>query len=1213
MKSSKDFLEARQLLDEARKRNFSEDLLRDKSVELAALILNVALAGQTRVEKEEQQEVAGMIQDVNGKAFAIAVADQCFRSEQSGRIAKQVVHLLKTLGTPKFLTWGNRMKLHCFKKFAGVFSKPFVSIMRFMLRKDMEHVILPAEGKRLKQHVVQRRREGIRLNINHLGEAILGEEEAQKRLSIYLKTLSEDTVEYVSVKISTIYSQINVLAYDETVELLAERLRLLYRTAIRSPYKLADGTDCSKFVNLDMEEYKDLHLTLHVFRKVLSEHEFTDYHAGIVLQAYLPDSYLLLQELTVWAMQRVAKGGAPIKVRIVKGANLAMERVEASAQHWAQAPYESKCDVDANFKRMMLYAMEREHIRAVHIGIASHNLFDISLAMLVRARNGVEKEAQFEMLEGMATHLSRVIQELSGGMLLYCPIAHKEEIQYAIGYLIRRFDENTNANNFLRDLFTIRTGSPEWNKQAEMFCTAFEKMERVGTNPNRGQNRQEEPEVLSLDIPFQNEANTDWNLAANREWVERLIATWKERKHADIPIVIDGKTTTCTEFAEGKDPSHPGAILYRYSKATETHVEIALHCAVKAHAVWNQKPVKERSAILANVAYWMRKHRGDLIGVMVADAGKTVMEADVEISEAIDFAEYYYKSVEKWHEMPDLEWQGKGPIFVVPPWNFPCAIPAGGILAALAAGNSVIFKPARETTLVAWLLASIFWRAGVPRTVLQFVTGESSIIGTKIITDERIAGVVLTGSTETAKRMMKMRHGVHLMAETGGKNALIVTNLADRDLAIKDLVYSAFGHAGQKCSAASLAILEAEVYDDTNFIAQLRDAAQSLKVGKSWDLKTKMNPMIHEPDEKLLRGLTILDEGEMWLLKPKQDPDNPCLWSPGIKWGVRANSFMHQTELFGPVLSVMRADDLDHAILLANGTPFGLTGGIHSLDLREQEYWMQHIEVGNAYINRAVTGAIVQRQPFGGCKESCFGPGAKAGGPNYVTQFMTPTQVKSPPDRSPINAIAAKLLAYMEEHDYAKKELRRWIKSSESYAYWWNLMQKKSDVSLLIGQDNFFSYLPRKVITVRLDAKVDLCDLFCVVSACVTCGCKLELSVEPSAKERFPKSLLSLLCAQVTWREESLEDFCERVRSGKIKRIRFLSTPADAVYAAACESAAHIESSPVLANGRVELLHYLREFSASIDYHRYGNLGLREEELRSELVVGQTASSVLFK
>ena len=597
----------------------------------------------------------------------------------------------------------------------------------------------------------------------------------------------------------------------------------------------------------------------------------------------------------------------------------------------------------------------------------------------------------------------------------------------------------------------------------------------------------------------------------------------------------------------------------------------------------------------------MRARRGELIGVMMLEAGKTIPESDPEVSEAIDFAEYYRKQMAKMAAMKDIKWKPKGTILVASPWNFPCSIPAGGILAALMTGNCVLFKPASDAVLNGWHLVNAIWEAGVPKEVLQFVPCSGEEAGSVMIQDPRVNCVILTGGTETARNFFKLRPDLDLAAETGGKNAMIVTALADRDLAIKDLVQSAFGHAGQKCSAASLAILEAEVYDDPQFRKTLREAAASLKVGLPLDPATKMNPLTHEPRGVLKRGLTMLEPGEEWLLEPKQDPDNPCLWSPGIKWNVRPGNFTHMTELFGPVLAVMRANDLRHAIELANAVPYGLTSGLQSLDDREQALWLEEIEAGNLYINRTTTGAIVRIQPFGGTKASNFGSGSKAGGPNYLREFMHAEQIGLPQEKFPVNEWVNNLTTFLEKLDLSAEQLGLWTGSVSNYAYWWKRMRQDRDPTKVVGQDNFFRYLPRKGITLRIEPHSNALDALRVCAAALTCGAGLEISWSYNESKAAALNWLELVPV-LRVIEETDGAFLSRVSQGKMQRVRVLEAASPSLRAVAGPAGVHVIDSPVLANGRLELLHFLREVAISIDYHRYGNLGMREGELRKPIL-----------
>jgi RHH-type proline utilization regulon transcriptional repressor/proline dehydrogenase/delta 1-pyrroline-5-carboxylate dehydrogenase len=1181
---------ALELIDSVRGKPLTTTQRQKLAVELSREMLSEALLVETARERRRQEELARMMRDPKGKAFTMAMTDQGFRSARPSRVANQLVYLLKVFGIPEFLSPLKRLELSTFSLVGESLAPVLVPMVKGVIRKEASTVILPGEGRALLKHTEKRREEGVRINLNHLGEAILGEAEAKRRLEVYLKDLEQPYVEYVSIKISTIFSQINLLAWDHTLEELAGRLKLLYRAAKTHLFTRADGSKTQKFVNLDMEEYRDLHLTVELFRKVLSEPEFHDFSAGIVLQAYLPDAHAIQKELTTWAMERVKGKGAPIKIRIVKGANLAMEQVEASLRGWPQAPLPSKVDVDANYKKMVTYGSIPAHAKAVHLGIASHNLFDIAYAMLLRSENEIEREVSFEMLEGMADPMRRTLQKLTKDVLLYCPVATKRDFQSAIAYLIRRLDENTGADNFLRHTFGLQPGTREWDDQVHRFTESCEEISRLVLGPRRTQDRSRPPEVRTLAMPFENEPDTDFALLQNRLWVQGVVAAWKEREIGPIPCVIGGK-----EVATQEKETRGRAT---YSLADWSLVDRALNLAQQTQESWRRISARDKGELLMAAAHKLRERRGDLIGCMMADGGKTPLESDPEISEAIDFAEYYARSRLKMDECHDLSWRGKGTVLVTPPWNFPISIPAGGIFAALAADNCVLFKPAPEAVLSGWWLATLLWEAGIPKEVLQFFSCVDDPVGSRLIADPRVNQVVLTGATSTARLFLKLRPGLDLVAETGGKNGMIITGMSDRDLAIKDLVQSAFGHSGQKCSAASLGILETEVYDDPHFLRQLKEAAESLPVGPAWDLTSKVVPLIRDPTPDLLRGLTTLDEGEEWLLKPRQDPNLSNLWSPGIKLGVREGSFMHQTELFGPVLGLMRAKNLDHALHLVNGTPYGLTSGLQSLDEREQKRWVQGVEAGNLYINRGITGAIVRRQPFGGCKGSGFGPGAKAGGPNYVMQFAHPEEMSLPQEKAPVPSLVENLTLLVRKHRFSAEMLGTWYASISSYAFWVRKFHHRHDPSRLLGQDNFFMYRPLSGMALRISKDDRPLDVLRSLAAALTCETPLFVSWSHETTPLEVTDAWRHLMPFFHIQEEGEAAFLERVRRGTFRRVRLLSPTKEAMVLAASRGFTHLATAPVLATGRFELLHYLREVALSVDYHRYGNVGVREGESR---------------
>ncbi len=606
-----------------------------------------------------------------------------------------------------------------------------------------------------------------------------------------------------------------------------------------------------------------------------------------------------------------------------------------------------------------------------------------------------------------------------------------------------------------------------------------------------------------------------------------------------------------------------------------------------AQLAWAAGPAAGREARLEACAAELARRRGDLIGAMILDGAKTVTEADAEVSEAVDFARYYARTLrETAGELGDCRMEPLGVVVVTPPWNFPLSIPAGGVLAALAAGNAVVLKPAPEAVLVGWWLASCLWDAGVPRDVLQFLPCPDDETGKGLVTDPRVGAVILTGSVETARLFLGWRPDLNLFAETSGKNAIIITALADRDQAIRDLVRSAFGHNGQKCSAASLAICEAEVYDDPDFRRQLRDAAASLAVGSAWELTSRITPLTQPPGPALRRALTVLDEGEEWLLEPRPAPDSALLWSPGIKLGVRPGSFFHRTECFGPVLGLMRAADLDQAIALANATPFGLTSGVQTLDDREIARWVDRLEAGNLYVNRPITGAIVGRQPFGGWKASSIGPGAKAGGPNYVLQLARWRQETRPPgDGEPLPGPMAALLecCLAGLPDAEERALLR--TSATSYAGAWRRhFSREHDPSEILGERNVFRYRPCRRVLARGPATVALAQ---VALAARAAGVPLTMSLP--ADSAAPAWLEE--CPGMELVVEADAQFVERLaHPGDAERVRVWEPISTAARAATNGVGLTVIDAPVLANGRLELRWYVREQTVSHVTHRYGSV-----------------------
>ncbi len=1169
---------------------------------------------QTPAERRQQAELDRMLQTPSDKATLVQLTDQAFRAKSSARVVDQFTHILDVQGIPRFFSPLDRAMLRGFQTFGGWLPGVSVPMVKGHMQQETANVILPAEQALLAEHLSQRRGQGVRMNVNYLGEAILSEAEAERRLEQYLEGLQAPDTEVFSVKISTLYSQMSTLAREHTIETLCDRLERLYRSAARAIFTHADGTRVPKFIYLDMEEYRDLSLTCEVFMRTLDRNGLQHISAGIAMQAYIPDSARWQRVIHEWARRRVASGGAAVTMRLVKGANMEMERFEAAVRGWPQAPYKTKRETDANYKRMLHEGMQPENLKAVRLGIASHNLFDVAYALVLAMEQEALPQVQFEMLEGMANHQRRALFERAPHLLLYAPVCRKEHFLSAIGYLIRRLDENTGEENFLRHTFKLTPGSPEWMELERGFRESFALLPGLSDAPRRTQDRRQPvPEPTAGDL-FQNEPDTDWTLPHHAEWARSIIQKWEPlhgKRAAVIPLVVDGaEILEDRKVRDCADPSRPGVVVGCHRQANHEDVARAVACAAQDGDGWRKLAPAERTTILKRVAQELRMARADLMGAALANTGKVLTESDPEVSEAIDFAEFYADTARHWQEgvSPHLSAKGKGVVVVVSPWNFPIAIPCGGVAAALAAGNTVILKPASDAVLVAWEFCKCFWRAGVSQRALQFLPCSGGGEGRALVGHPDVSAVILTGGTETALTMLRAKPDLPLSAETGGKNATIVTALSDRDLAIKDVLHSAFSHAGQKCSATSLLLLEAEVYDDPDFRRALVEAAESITVGSAWDLRSKMGPVIRPPGGDLENALQTLEQGESWALMPRRLAGNPNLWTPGIKWGVQPGSYTHMTEFFGPVLGVMRYERLHEAITLVNQTGFGLTSGLESLDDREQAEWRAGIRAGNLYINRSTVGAIVLRQPFGGLGKSAFGPGLKAGGPNYVAQFMDFTEtVPATPATPPSGSTLSRLLHRLRDWDgLGLEDNRRLVTAFQRYEQAWaEEFSVDHDHFRLPGQDNVRRYLPVRAVRIRVHSEDSPFEVLARAAAAHTAGCRITVSAPPGLHMPVLDRLQEATepwAGAIEFVEETDDGLCRAIAEGQADRVRYASAsrvPLE-VRRAAAGACVHLADAPVLMEGRVELLWHLHEQSVSFDYHRYGNLGVRAGEPRAE-------------
>ncbi|HSN36402.1 MAG TPA: bifunctional proline dehydrogenase/L-glutamate gamma-semialdehyde dehydrogenase, partial [Arthrobacter sp.] len=860
------------------------------------------------------EQLAGVLKDPNGLDFTVGFVDGVVRPEDLQVAALNLAALAPNV--PSFLPWYMRSAVRLGGTMAPVLPQVVIPIARRVLREMVGHLIVDATDSKLGPAIARIRKEGIKLNVNLLGEAVLGEHEASRRLEGTHKLLARPDVDYVSIKVSSTVAPHSAWAFDEAVEHVVDKLTPLFARAA----SFATGGQGAKFINLDMEEYKDLDLTIAVFTRILDRPEFKDLEAGIVLQAYLPDALSAMIRLQDWAAARRAAGGAAIKVRVVKGANLPMEQVEASLHGWPLATWHTKQDSDTNYKRVINYALHPDRIGNIRIGVAGHNLFDIAFAWLLAKQRGVESGVEFEMLLGMAQGQAEAVKKDVGSLLLYTPVVHPAEFDVAIAYLIRRLEEGASQDNFMSAVFELSENETLFEREQQRFLASLTRLDDEIPPPNRQQNRALPAGPMPHDS-FENTADTDPSLPANRDWGRAILGR--------VPTSVLGNAAV--EAATIGD---------------EAALNAVIETAVEKGQAWGALSGAERAAILHRAGDVLESRRADLLEVMASETGKTIDQGDPEVSEAVDFAHYYAELARRLDDVDGATFVPAKLTVVTPPWNFPVAIPAGSTLAALAAGSAVVIKPAKQARRSGAVMIEALWEAGVPRDVLALVQLGERELGRQLIAHPAVDRVILTGGYETAELFRSFRKDLPLLAETSGKNAIIVTPSADLDLAAKDVAYSAFGHAGQKCSAASLVILVGSVARSKRFHNQLIDAVTSLKVGYPEDPTSQMGPVIEPAGGKLLNALTTLGEGESWAVEPRKLEESGRLWSPGVRYGVRRGSYFHLTEFFGPVLGVMTAETLEDAIAIQNQVDYGLTSGLHSLNPAELGLWLDTVQAG---------------------------------------------------------------------------------------------------------------------------------------------------------------------------------------------------------------------------------------------------------------------------
>ncbi|OGL40408.1 MAG: L-glutamate gamma-semialdehyde dehydrogenase [Candidatus Schekmanbacteria bacterium RIFCSPHIGHO2_02_FULL_38_11] len=871
-------------------------------------------------------------------------------------------------------------------------SRALYSIVNLGVTKMAKQFIPGSTVEQAFDVVKNLKKENMDFTIDILGEATTSELQAEIYMKRYIELIRElseffqrevvrtDTDKSypinVSIKLSSLYSQFNPVDPEGTGKEVKERLRKILRIA----------REFNTFVNIDMEQYCYRDLTIRIFKEIFEEDEFSDFEgAGLVVQAYLKDSGRMVDDILSWAKQKRRKG---FTIRLVRGAYWDYEVISARQKGWEIPVFTQKRETDANFERIAETLLRNSDV--VRTAIASHNFRNIAHAIAMTTfLNIPDDRIEFQLLYGMGDTIKKAIVSMDFPVRVYIPFG---ELIPGMGYLVRRLLENSSNVSFLMQSFAHRL-----NEETLFQNPLNQKPSNFGT-------------MISPEGSKEHEPFTDFSKEENRNYMEKALASARKDLSGEYPLVIDGKKIYTNDKILSLNPSDPDEAIGEVSKASREHAELAVDSALKAFKSWQYVPANKRSEYLIAAAKVMRQRRFELVALQVYEVGKNWEEADADVAEAIDYLEYYASEMNRLEkprilqhipgETNEYMYKPRGVGVVIAPWNFPLAILTGMTSAAVVAGNTVVMKPAEQSSVTAFKFMEILIEAGLPPGVVNYLPGIGEEVGEYLVRNPKTSFIAFTGSHEVgtyinriASEIKEGQEGIkRVIAEMGGKNAIIVDDDADIDDAVKGTLSSAFGYQGQKCSACSRAIVLKGIYED--FLRKLAESAKGVKIGNPVQPAVTIGPLIDEEAfNKVSRYVEAGKKDGQLVLETGKDnlPQKGYFIGPTIFADVNPDSAIAQEEIFGPVLSVIKAENFNKAIDIANNTKYALTGGLYSRSPEHIRIARERFQAGNFYINRKITGAVVCRQPFGGFKMS--GIGSKAGGPDYLVQFMIPVTI----------------------------------------------------------------------------------------------------------------------------------------------------------------------------------------------------------------------------
>ncbi|PCI75292.1 hypothetical protein COB21_05810 [Candidatus Aerophobetes bacterium] len=1159
-----------------------EPSITDEQILETSLQLGEALLHHVPLESDASQsryheKFNLLLNDQLGKAFFHAIADQCFRSLNSKRSMDQYQYLLSLYDLPTSLSGIDRVKFlsigSLYKKIPSYCKKAIYNY----LAKQARPFFLSSQELSSKSISTP----GLESNIDCYCSIPLGASDVQDHVNFYKFFAERTDLSQITINIENLLLNGQSFSFSDELQCFTSHVESILNAYIK---KRKTTSSITFFLEANLYQHEEI--LLEAFVHLLTMKSYKNISLGIVLHSYYPDSYLAAKKICIAAKKRVKEGGNPTIITLSKGKFLKKEAQQASSGGYPQPCFLKKELTDANFKKILNLLINKSSITHTHVQVFTHNLLDIAYALVLKNKNGIDQGLSFEMVQNLSSPLRKTLINMNERVVERKTYVPKRYEQQAIITLFRKISDQSNPYSFICSTRGADSESSEWKNQAKSFENSFALM---SDTPETSRLLSVQP--VSLYDRFIHEPPLWFMRSDGHDVIKKALI-----KPTYTPITSACLKKENTQRIAKHSPHNSSSILYHYPLPEDKSIEKVLKQLKKPGPICLKLEAEKLKESITKALDYLRKNKATFIKHQVYDLAMPFYLASEQVRAAIDFGQYAINSFDPLLRGTDIDFSPVGSIFVHPHPRSALSTAAQSVFNALLCGNTIMVGADKSCVDTLYTFVSALWESGITQEQLLFLPVDDEILES-VAKSDHVDMMYYFGSKKQALNLYKKRGNKGFRAELEGKNTMIITAMSDRNLAIRHLVDSSFQFSGQYPFATSLAIVEKEVFHDPSFKKSLIDAVQNLKCGPAYDPSSTITPLIG-PLSPMQEETLNNTRSNAWILKPKRLDENSLLYSPGVLWGVKRGSVFHSSPLSLPVLAVMEAENLDKAIYLANNTPFGLAACLESLDIREHKQWINSIKAGSRFINIPSTSLMVKKNPICAIKGSIIGPSRSRGGPNSLIPYVKIEQKDIPKEKFPINQKVNNLTRLLEKISLSAEDLGLWYASISSYSFFFQQYKRERDLVKVMGEDHTLLYRPLKKIVFRITNKDKPLDFLRIFAATLTAHVHMEVSWEQSPDLSDKQIDWGNLLPTCRITQESHETFLNKVRLGNFQLIRTIGAPEEALYLAAANNGGRIEPGSPFSNGRFELLRYFHEIITSSTYHRFGNLGLREGEMR---------------